>query len=72
MSVLTVPKYYSSEIVHETLLESLGFRDIPGMHMRKETEDEFIARQSGYIRFYAAIIEVTPTQTTRTAQILRP
>ena len=70
MSILTVPKYYSAEIVHENLLESLGFRDIPGMHMRKETADEFIARQSGYIRFYAAIIEVMLIQTTPTLQVL--
>lgn len=59
MSVLTVPKYYSSEDVHDTLLEKLGFRDIAGTQLpRKESHDEFIARQSGYVKFYAAIIEV--------------
>ena len=59
VSVLTVPKYYSAPRTHDTLLEKLGFRDVLAVdHMRKETPDEFIARQSGYVKFYAAIVEV--------------
>ena len=57
--MLTVPKYFSANEVHETLLDKLGFRDVPGRNrLRKESDDEFIARQSGYIKFYAAIVEV--------------
>jgi len=59
VSVLTVPKFYSSAEPNDLLLDKLGFRDIAEeARLRKETEDEFIARQSGYVMFYAAIIEV--------------
>jgi len=40
-------------------LDKLGFRDVSGIEQdRKETNDEFINRQSGYVKFYAALIEV--------------
>eukprot|EP00210_Caulerpa_lentillifera_P000741 g718.t1 len=61
VSVLTVPKYYSTtnRSLRGTLLDKLGFRDISGPEEdRKETNDEFINRQSGYVKFYAAFIEL--------------
>lgn len=59
MSVLTVPKFYSSVSDRDTLLDKLGFKDLPEEDMNgKESEDTFIERQSGYVKFYAAIVEV--------------